>query len=177
MAAATGDAPGPERAQAALEAARTVGDPILESSALDALTAAEIFRLDMITAHRLAVERVKRLRATRTDDPATGLELKDALHVAAFCALGTGDLDAALAMARAQHDLPFLRETRDVADDELMAPMALAGDLAATVEAGEGFLAEWTAAGKPPAAGRALTPAAVHSHMACSATTQHASDG
>ena len=39
--------------------------------------------------------------------------------------------------------------------------MALAGDLAAAVEAGEGFLADWTAAGKPPAAGRALTPAAV----------------
>jgi predicted ATPase/DNA-binding CsgD family transcriptional regulator len=159
--AAPGGAPGPERAQAALEAARAVGDPILESSALDALIAADIFRLDMITAHRLAMERVKRLRAMRTDDPPTGLELKDALHVAVFCALGLGDLDTALAMARAQHDLAFLRETRDVADDELMAPMALAGDLAAAVEAGEGFLADWTAAGKPPASGRALAPAAV----------------
>ena len=159
--AATGDAPGPERARAALEAARAVGDPILESSALDALIAAEIFRLDMTTAHRLTVKRVERLRTARADDPATGLELKDALHVSVFCALGVGDLDSALAMARAQHDLPFLREARDIADEELMAPMALAGDLAAAVEAGEGFLADWTAAGKPPAAGRALGPTAV----------------
>jgi hypothetical protein len=50
-------------------------------------------------------------------------------------------LDAAVATARVQQDLPFLRESRDVADDEVMAPAVLAGDLTTAVGAGERFLA------------------------------------
>ena len=39
------------------------------------------------TAHRLAAERVERLSAL-PEEPTVGLELKDALHVAVFTALG-----------------------------------------------------------------------------------------
>ena len=132
---------------------------MLESSALDSLIASEIFAGTIVEAHRLAIERVARL--TSWHDPAQGLEIKDALHVAAFCALGAGDLASAREMAQRHRDLSFLREHRDLADDELMAPAALAGDWATAVNAGERFLRDWTIAGRPKAPGRALAPTAV----------------
>ena len=95
------------------------------------------------------------------DEPPAALEVKDALHVATFCSLGAGDLPTALRMARRQHELPFLRERRDLSDDELMAPAALAGDWASVLAAGERFLDDWTSAGRPTAPGRGLAPAAV----------------
>ena len=102
----------------------------------------------MVAAHRLAQQRLA-LLPTGRDDPATGLELKDALHVATFCALGAGDLATAREMAYRQHELPFLRERRDLADDELMAPAALAGHWAQVLAAGLRFAEDWTAAGRP----------------------------
>ena len=152
--------PSLERARWALEAAQRVDDLLLESAALDALTAAHLFRREVVLAYELALRRVDRLRLA-ADDPSAALEVKDALHVATFCALGAGQLDMARAMAQAQHELAFLRESRDVADDELMAPAALSGDLETAVELGERFLQDWADAGRPPAAGRAITPAAV----------------
>ena len=153
--------PAPEQATRVVAAARAVGDPILESSALDSLISAMLFAFDIQAAHALAQERVARLRALGAVDPATALELKDALHVATFCALGSGHLDIAMRMAHSQHELPFLRESLSVAEDELMAPAVLAGDLRTAVEAGERFLQDWIGDGRPVAAGRALTPAAV----------------
>jgi predicted ATPase/DNA-binding CsgD family transcriptional regulator len=156
--AATSGAPTMARARLALDAARSVPDAVLESGALDALIAATIFSGDVVGAHRLAQQRLARLPSTR-DDPAAGLELKDALHVATFCALGAGDLAIARDMARRQHELPFLRERRDLADDELMAPAALAGHWDQVLAAGLRFAEDWTAAGRPAAIGRGLAPA------------------
>ncbi|MDT4996413.1 MAG: hypothetical protein QOD45_481, partial [Pseudonocardiales bacterium] len=157
--AGTEGAPTPKRAEAALRRARAVGDPVLESSALDAASAGELFAGQVVRAHRLALERVERLASW--DEPPAALEVKDALHVATFCSLGAGDLPTALRMARRQHELPFLRGRRDLADDELMAPAALAGDWASVLAAGERFLDDWTSAGRPTAPGRGLAPAAV----------------
>jgi hypothetical protein len=158
--AATSGAPTKARAQAALDAARSVPDAVLESGALDALIAAAIFSGDVVGAHRLAQQRLALLPSGR-DDPAAGLELKDALHVATFCALGAGDLATAREMAYRQHELPFLRERRDLADDELMAPAALAGHWDQVLAAGLRFAEDWTAAGRPAAPGRGLAPASV----------------
>jgi predicted ATPase/DNA-binding CsgD family transcriptional regulator len=158
--AAASGAPTLASAQAALDAARSVPDAVLESGALDALIAASIFHGDVVEAHRLAQLRLARLPSWR-DDPAAGLELKDALHVATFCALGAGDLATAQDTARRQHELPFLRERRDLADDELMAPAALAGRWDEVLAAGQRFAEDWTAAGRPAAPGRGLAPAAV----------------
>jgi hypothetical protein len=158
--AATAGAPTRDSALAALDAARSVGDHVLESSALDALAAAALFTGDVAEAHRIAQRRLARVAGWR-DDPAVGLELKDALHVATFCALAAGDLPTATSPALRHQELPFLRERRDLADDELEAPAALAGDWAAAVGTGERLLADWTAAGRPVAPGRGLAPAAV----------------
>ena len=114
----------------------------------------------MVGAHRLAQQRLALLPSGR-DDPAAGLELKDALHVATFCALGAGDLATAREMAHRQHELRFLRERRDLADDELMAPAALAGRWDEVLAAGQRFAEDWTAAGQPAAPGRGLAPASV----------------
>ena len=153
-------APSMASARAALDAARSVPDAVLESGALDALIAAAIFGGDVVTAHRLAQQRLARLAPWR-DDPAAGLELKDALHVATFCALGAGDLATARDTAHRQHGLPFLRERRDLSDDELLAPAALAGRWDDVLAAGQRFAEDWTAAGRPAAPGRGLAPASV----------------
>jgi hypothetical protein len=67
--ASPGGAPAIDRAQRAVVAARAAGDPILESSALDSLTSAHLFRLDIVAAHNAATERLARLRSGRGDDP------------------------------------------------------------------------------------------------------------
>jgi len=152
--------PGPERAQAALELARAAGDLLLESSALDAVASSEILGADVVRAYHVSIERV-RLLASLPDEPAAALELKDALHVASFCALGAGDLATAHTMARGQHDLPFLAERHDLAGDELLCVAALSGDWATVLAAGERFLRDWAEAGRLSAPGRGMSPAAV----------------
>jgi predicted ATPase/DNA-binding CsgD family transcriptional regulator len=149
-----------DRAVDALDAARDLNDSLLVSAALDAACNERIHEGDVVAAYRLAVQRVERLMA-RPDQPNAGLEIKDALHVAAFCALGAGDLNGARAMAERQHELPFLVEQRDLADEELLAPAALAGDWELVLGVGQRFLEDWTEAGKPKAPGRGLAPAAV----------------
>ena len=145
---------------AALSAASAVGDELLVSAALDAAIGDAVEDGRVVDASRLAGQRVRRL-LSRPLDPATGLELKDACHVAVFCALGAGDLPAAAAMAQRQQELPFLSEQRDLADEELLAPAALAGHDETVLEVAARFVAEWTGAGRPPGSGRGLAPAAV----------------
>ena len=149
-----------QRAMSALDQALRVNDSQLVSAALDAATNERIHTADVIGAHRLAVQRVERLTAL-PDTPSAGLELKDALHVATFTALGAGDLAGAQLMAQRQHELPFLLEQRDLADEELLAPAALAGDWALVRRVGDRFLEDWTQAGSTPAPGRGIAPAAV----------------
>jgi predicted ATPase/DNA-binding CsgD family transcriptional regulator len=158
--AAPAGAPPRDRALAALDSSRAVADPLLESAAMDALTAALLFEDDVVGAHEVAQERLARLAGWR-DDPAVGLELKDALHTGVFCALGAGHLAVARELAERQQALPFLRERRDLADDELVAPVALAGDWDLAIELGARYLQDWTASGRPVAPGRGLAPAAV----------------
>jgi hypothetical protein len=142
------------------ERARATGDVLLESAALDLVTDEVLRRGAVQEAARLAAERVA-LLGDAGSDPARSLEVKDALHVAVFCALGAGDLAAAADYAAAQGRLPFLHEQRDIADEELLAPAALAGHWATVLRIGARFLGDWTAAGQPSAPGRGLPPAAV----------------
>jgi hypothetical protein len=148
------------RAISALDQARLVGDEQLVSAALDGATGERIHTGDVIGAHRLSVQRVERPTAL-PDGRAAGLELKDALHVAMFTGLGAGDLPGARLMAERQRDLPFLVEQRDLADEELLAPAALAGDCDVVRRVGDRFLEDWTEAGSSPAPGRGIAPAAV----------------
>jgi hypothetical protein len=152
--------PAPERAQAALGMARAAGDRLLESSALDAVTSSEILRGNIVRAHQLSIVRVG-LLASAADEPAAGLELKDALHVASFCALGVGELGTARSMAQRQHELPFLTGRHDLAEDELLCVAALSGDWETVLVAATRFLRDWAEAGRPVAPGRGMSPAAV----------------
>jgi hypothetical protein len=149
-----------QRAMSALDRARLVNDEQLVSAAMDAVTSQRIHTGDVIGAHHLSVQRVERLTAL-PDSPVAGLELKDALHVATFTALGAGDLPGARLMAERQRDLPFLLEQRDLADEELLAPAALAGEWEVVRHVSERFLEDWTEAGSAPAPGRGIAPAAV----------------
>ena len=90
-----------------------------------------------------------------------GLELKDALHVAAFTALGAGDLAGARVMAERQRELAFLHEQRDLADEELFGARVVGRRLGGGVRGGQRFLEDWTEAGSATAPGRGLAPAAV----------------
>lgn len=149
-----------DRGLAALERARGVGDVLLESAAMDAACADLIFAGDLPGAKQLAIQRAARL-LTHEYDPAGALELKDALHTGVSCALGAGDLDLALDLARRQGELPFQREQRDLADEELLAPAALTGDWETALQTAQRFLDDWTSEGRPSAPGRGLSPAAV----------------
>jgi len=148
-----------ERAQAAVAMAIESGDLDLESSARDALVV-RYLATSMTDAHHAAQERVQRTVDWR-GGPAAGLELKDALHVAVFTAIGAGHLHAAYDAAQRLARLPLLRERRDLAEDELIAPAVLAGDFGLAFDVASRSLPDWTAAGRPAAPGRALVPSAM----------------
>jgi hypothetical protein len=141
-------------------AARESGDSVLISSALDALSVAQLLSDDAAAAAATAVGRIEPLLG-RTRDPAGGLELKDAYHTAAMMLLAAGDARGSLECARGHRDLPFLRAERDLAAEELFAPAALSGDWEDALSAAEGYRRAWERSGAPAAAGRAIAPAAL----------------
>lgn len=148
-------------AERACEAAAACGDPLVLSSALDALCAACVDAGDYAGAGRAATRRIAPL-LTLADAPIAALELKDALHSAMFFLLGAGDVSGALAAARRHETLPFLRGEGDLGAEDLFPPLALSGqwDDAALATA-EGYRAAWIRSGSPRATGRSMTPAAV----------------
>jgi predicted ATPase/DNA-binding CsgD family transcriptional regulator len=148
-----------ELAGRAADRARVVGDPQLESAALDALLVMNITRGDVIEAAAIGRRRVELLTPLRLD-PATAFELKDALHMAVYTAIGAGDLASALGYATQQVCLPYLHEV-PFATEELLAPAALAGAWDEVFPAAEQFRRGWRQAGRPRAPGRGMGPAAV----------------
>lgn len=148
--------------RAAVEQARTAGSPLLESAALDVLAVAQIKRGDIAAAAAISRQRVEFLvRHRRPIEPPTALELKDALHMAVKTSIALGDLPGARRHARHQRALPFLGTEDDLANEESLAPTALAGDWDQTLPAAERFLDVWRSAGSPAAPGRSMAPAAV----------------
>jgi predicted ATPase/DNA-binding CsgD family transcriptional regulator len=143
----------------ALATPAPAGDTLVESADLDARTGDLVETGEVEEAARVARHRVTTLMGLPLT-PATALELKDALHMAVLTSVGAGDLEAAVRYAETQLGLPFLREQRDVAVDELLLLLALANE-DATFAAAASFEDDWVAAGRPVAAGRAIGPAAV----------------
>lgn len=94
-------------------------------------------------------------------DPAAALELKDALRMGVFACVGAGDLAGAARLAAQNRSLPVLREHRDLAVEDTLLPNVLARRWQLVRGDAELFLADWTADGRPPAAGRAIGPCAV----------------
>ena len=87
-------------ATAALEAARRSGDALIESSALDALAAAERDERHLALSAELSTARLKLLGRLPMHDPRTGGEQLDIVHMASDGLLIRGDLRRALAIAR-----------------------------------------------------------------------------
>jgi predicted ATPase/DNA-binding CsgD family transcriptional regulator len=147
-------------AERAADAARAHNAPVRESAAMDTLTAAYIMSGRPAEARRCAQRRVATL-VGRPIDPGIALELKDALHMAVLSCVGAGDLSTASQYAVQHRMLGFLREQGDLAVEATLTPDALAGRWHAALAGAELFLEDWIAAGKPPAAGRAVGPCAV----------------
>ena len=96
-------------AERALAIARRVGDVLTESSALDLMTSLQLVRGEVRAAAASSWRRTELLAPLRAR-AAMGIELPDALMMAEDCALATGDLPKARALAERLADLPFHRE-------------------------------------------------------------------
>lgn len=134
----------------ALVLARRAADPLTESAALDLLTAIQLARGQVRAAAASAVRRTVLLAELpiRAD---IGLELTDALCMAAETAAAAGDLPAARKLAERVRDLPFYREEGHLATAPLLIVTALAGDWDETVAFAGQYREGWDRAGRPQA--------------------------
>jgi hypothetical protein len=146
-------------ADRAVDAARCCGDPLIESASLD-LMAGLLGGHDVTAAAAIAARRVELLTPVPLT-PSVAVELRDALHMATLSSVGAGDLAGARRFAEMQLHLPFLREARDLATEDLLLPAALAGDWTQVDTIGRQFLDGWRRSGRPAGAGRAIGPSAV----------------
>ena len=143
----------------AIELARLIEDPVVESAALDQLATIQLAGGDI----RGATESV--LRRTRVLAPLPvraeiGVELADAYHFATEAVLAAGDLIAARRLAAVARDLPFHREEGHLATSRLIVVTALAGDWGETVALAERFRDGWERAGRPAGGGHGVSAAA-----------------
>ena len=148
-----------ELVERAVELARRVGDPRLEGSALDQLTAVQLSRSDMEAA-AATVRRRLELLTPLAHDVEMAWEYSDVLHMAPLVYLTAGDLATARDYARQRRELPFFREAHHLAVTWLLTTAALAGDFDEAVELAGQFRRAWIEAGRPAASGIAFAPAA-----------------
>lgn len=137
-------------AERALALARSVGDPLLESTALDLWTVVELDDDDLDGAIEAIRARVELLGHERVDATA-GFECFDAYQMACRIEVARGEFASARAQADALSRLPFLREERHLALGRRMEVDALAGDFDAAIRASELFERDWALAGRPMA--------------------------
>jgi predicted ATPase/DNA-binding CsgD family transcriptional regulator len=136
--------------ESALTQVRRVGDPLIESAALDQLTAAQLSRSEIRAAAASALRRTQ-LLATVPVTATTALELFDALLMASDCAVAAGDLPVARSLAERLRDLPFHREEGHLAVARLLVVTVLAGDWPEAAGLAERFREGWERAGRPRA--------------------------
>jgi hypothetical protein len=137
-----------ELADRAITLARRVGDPLIESAALDQLTAVQLARGEISAAAASSLRRTKIL-APLPVTALTGFEFTDAYVMATECAVAAGDLAGARVLAEGVRDLPFHREEGHLATARLIVVAALAGDWDEAIALGERFLEGWERAGRP----------------------------
>ncbi|MGS2648068.1 LuxR C-terminal-related transcriptional regulator [Streptosporangium sp. LJ11] len=148
------------RAERAVELARRIGNPLAESAALDALTAAHAWAGDTFACAATAGRRIT-LLSSMPDEPETpgGVhELIDGLGMAVQTSLGVGNPADALRRGRQLADHPALAEVGHRATSWLLVAGALAGNVHELLSGSTRFLDAWRRAGSPAKA--ALGPAA-----------------
>ena len=126
------------RAENAARLARQVGEPLIESSALDALTGAHA-GLGMVAEAARAAHRRLEVLAQLPMDVTVGYELLDALNMACEYSVGAGDLHAARAAAVRLRDLPMVVEEGHLATAQVIVVDAVAGHVTDVRVASERF--------------------------------------
>jgi predicted ATPase/DNA-binding CsgD family transcriptional regulator len=143
----------------AVELARRVGDPRLESSTLDSLTGVQLAHGEFEGA-TATVRRRLDLLTPRAHEVEMAWEYTDALHMACLAYFAAGDLEAAGRFAQQRRDLPFFRETDHLAVGWLLTTAAMAGEFDEAVDLALQFRSGWIEAGRPAMSGFAFAPAA-----------------
>jgi predicted ATPase len=144
--------PDPVLATESLALAQELGDPLLLSEALDAVTAAASFAGRRQEAKRIAAERLRLVEHLPRHSPSAGLEIFDAYHAATETAIAAGDLNAALNVGRraqAEHRLdvavPYQAASR------VTLALVLRGDFEEALAQAERMRDTWVRAGRPTA--------------------------
>ncbi len=144
------DPVGAELTDRAIALARRTGDPLVESAALDQLTAMQLAGGELRGALASALRRTVILGPLPIT-ARSGFEFADALYMATECATAAGDLGTARELAERIRELPFHREEGHLATGRLIVVAALTGDWdEALVLAGQ-FRDGWEQAGQPRA--------------------------
>ena len=138
-------------ARAALTAARNVDDPVLESSALDALGAAVWADNRLAEAVQIQNDRVALLARMSAHEPRSGTEQLDILHMASDTLLSRGDLPSALAFSRQAVYHPLAAGTMHLLHRELLVALCLTGRFDEAVEEAAALRDAWERLGRPAA--------------------------
>jgi predicted ATPase/DNA-binding CsgD family transcriptional regulator len=134
----------------ALTQARSIDDPLIESAALDQLTAVQLARGEVREAAASALRRTQLLEPVPVT-AAAGLEFFDGFVMAAECAVAAGDLPSARRLAERLRDLPFYRESGHLAASRLLVVAVLAGDWSEAADLAARYREGWERAGRPRA--------------------------
>ena len=141
-----------------------MGDTLLLSSALDALTASNLALGDLPAALANVEERLEILSLLRPT-ASSGLEISDAYAMASEVLLTAGDFAGARRHADTLALLPFHSEEGHLATSRRMKVDAMAGDIDRVLADAERFRLGWVRAGRPVTpnlAGGAYAVAMVH---------------
>ena len=149
-----------EAAQRSIDLAHRTGDAILESAALDGLTAVYLAQDDIPAAVAVARRRTELVR-TLPVVASYGFELLDSELMAAEVSLAAGDLVGAGDHADALTQLPCFRGEAHLALSRRLMVDALAGNFGGVARNGERFRLDWERAGRPRAWGLARAAYAV----------------
>ncbi|MFI6419096.1 ATP-binding protein [Streptomyces sp. NPDC050842] len=134
-------------AERAVALARSVGDPVAESAALDALSGARSWAGDTFAAAAAARRRID-LLSPLPPDPARTHELLDALAMASGTALGAGRLAEARRWGRQLAGHPILAEVGHHATAWLLVADAFAGRGDDVLTGSGRFLDAWERSGR-----------------------------
>jgi len=115
-------------AQRALDATRALDDPILLSSALDAMATATGHQGDLRDAARYTLERLDLFPRLDQNDPRTGGETTDGFHMAVETAIAIGDLHGARRIAELVLQDELGQTMRFFTASHMATPLALMGE-------------------------------------------------
>ncbi len=144
-------------AEAAVAAARRAGDPVTESSALDALATAAWDEGALQASADICRDRVRLLHLMETHDPRTGADVIDILHMATDGPLGQGDVAGATELAEWASGHPMVGGADHLLQRELVVGYALGGRFGECIHHGNLMRASWQRVGSPTAGW--MTPA------------------